>query len=106
MGFLTAFFVVLFTMPSLIKVARMKHLVDEPTEGRKLHSRSVPTIGGIIIFAAIIFSYSPVSYTHLRAHETVLDLVCRLLLEKKTQQKKKNTKKTKKKIKKKNHQNH
>ena len=28
----------------------------------------------------------PVSYTHLRAHETVLDLVCRLLLEKKKQQ--------------------
>ena len=25
----------------------------------------------------------PVSYTHLRAHETVLDLVCRLRLEKK-----------------------
>eukprot|EP00657_Telonema_sp_P-1_P001291 TRINITY_DN12992_c0_g1_i1.p1 TRINITY_DN12992_c0_g1~~TRINITY_DN12992_c0_g1_i1.p1 ORF type:complete len:112 (-),score=39.10 TRINITY_DN12992_c0_g1_i1:53-388(-) len=31
-----------------------------------------------------------VSYTHLRAHETVLDLVCRLLLEKK---KKNNTQK-------------
>ena len=28
---------------------------------------------------------TPVSYTHLRAHETVLDLVCRLLLEKKKQ---------------------
>src|SRR5665648_801320 len=27
--------------------------------------------------------YSPVSYTHLRAHETRHDLVCRLLLEKK-----------------------
>ena len=26
---------------------------------------------------------SPVSYTHLRAHETREDLVCRLLLEKK-----------------------
>src|SRR5665811_279678 len=26
-------------------------------------------------------SRPPVSYTHLRAHETVLDLVCRLLLE-------------------------
>ena len=25
----------------------------------------------------------PVSYTHLRAHETVLDIVCRLLLDKK-----------------------
>ena len=29
---------------------------------------------------------TPVSYTHLRAHETVLDLVCRLLLEKKTRE--------------------
>mgnify|MGYP003381565673 CR=1 FL=1 len=27
--------------------------------------------------------HGPVSYTHLRAHETVLDIVCRLLLEKK-----------------------
>mgnify|MGYP003379938410 CR=1 FL=1 len=32
----------------------------------------------------------PVSYTHLRAHETVLDLVCRLLLEKKQKQRLKN----------------
>ena len=30
-----------------------------------------------------VFSQISVSYTHLRAHETVLDLVCRLLLEKK-----------------------
>src|SRR5665811_2471791 len=30
---------------------------------------------------------NPVSYTHLRAHETVLDLVCRLLLEKKKKKK-------------------
>ena len=45
----------------------------------------------ILIFGSIallglgcIIGYrSPVSYTHLRAHETVLDLVCRLLLEKK-----------------------
>ena len=29
------------------------------------------------------YAQAPVSYTHLRAHETVLDLVCRLLLEKK-----------------------
>ena len=27
--------------------------------------------------------FGPVSYTHLRAHETVLDLVCRLLLDNK-----------------------
>ena len=30
----------------------------------------------------VIDTPGPVSYTHLRAHETVLDLVCRLLLEK------------------------
>ena len=34
----------------------------------------------ILVFAGEI---DPVSYTHLRAHETVLDLVCRLLLAKK-----------------------
>ena len=45
----------------------------------------------------------PVSYTHLRAHETVLDLVCRLLLEKKNKKKiKKKNKKTNKQQKKKN----
>ena len=38
-----------------------------------------------------------VSYTHLRAHETVLDLVCRLLLEKKKSKKKKTHIKNKKK---------
>src|SRR5450756_2226244 len=31
--------------------------------------------------------YTPVSYTHLRAHETRHDLVCRLLLEKKKKKK-------------------
>ena len=31
----------------------------------------------------IIFTFLTVSYTHLRAHETGRNLVCRLLLEKK-----------------------
>ena len=34
-------------------------------------------------FAQQVIPLAAVSYTHLRAHETVLDLVCRLLLEKK-----------------------
>src|SRR5450756_3050687 len=33
--------------------------------------------------------WRPVSYTHLRAHETRHDIVCRLLLEKKKKKKKK-----------------
>ena len=36
---------------------------------------------------ALVMFVGPVSYTHLRAHETVLDLVCRLLLEHKTTRK-------------------
>ena len=68
LGFITSFLVVLLATPSLIKVAKLKHLVDEPGDERKLHSRSVPTIGGIIIFGAILFSYSlwfPEEYNHI-----------------------------------------
>ena len=51
-----AFLVVLFGMPSLIMVAKRKHLVDEPSESRKLHHRSVPTVGGVMLFAATLCS--------------------------------------------------
>ena len=51
-----AFLVVLFGMPSLIMVAKRKHLVDEPSEARKLHHRSVPTVGGVMLFAATLCS--------------------------------------------------
>lgn len=56
MAFLTAFGVVLFATPSLIKVAKIKHLVDEPKEERKKHHVSIPTIGGVIIFSAFLFA--------------------------------------------------
>ena len=47
-----------------------------------------------LTIGAITNRADAVSYTHLRAHETVLDLVCRLLLEKKKYKKKKTKKKT------------
>lgn len=53
---ITAFLVVLLATPSLIKVAFLKRLFDEPGDARKLHKRVVPTIGGIIIFAATLFA--------------------------------------------------
>lgn len=56
-AFLSAFLIVLVSTPALIKVAKMKHLVDEPSNDRKLHSKSIPTLGGILIFAATIISY-------------------------------------------------
>ena len=39
-------------------------------------------VKGHLRVVRIVF-HEAVSYTHLRAHETVLDLVCRLLLDKK-----------------------
>lgn len=56
--FVTSFFVVLLSTPSLIKVAILKRLFDAPGDTRKLHTRMVPTIGGIIIFAGTLFAYS------------------------------------------------
>ena len=47
---------------------------------RSLRVRGEPDSAG-----TVVGGIKAVSYTHLRAHETVLDLVCRLLLEKKKQ---------------------
>ena len=68
LGFISAFIVVFLATPSLIKVAKLKHLVDEPKENRKMHGWSIPTIGGIVIFGSIIFSYAlwfPEKYNHI-----------------------------------------
>ncbi|BDS14655.1 glycosyltransferase family 4 protein [Aureispira anguillae] len=54
-AFLTAFLITYFAIPSIIKVAVEKNLVDEPGE-RRSHSKSVPTLGGLGIFAGLIFS--------------------------------------------------
>jgi UDP-GlcNAc:undecaprenyl-phosphate/decaprenyl-phosphate GlcNAc-1-phosphate transferase len=56
--FLTSFIVVLYSTPALIKVAVLKRLFDTPSEERKIHKRSVPTIGGIIIYAGTLFAYA------------------------------------------------
>ena len=50
---------------------------------RTISSILKPVSGSIEFNGRNTVSLAPVSYTHLRAHETVLDLVCRLLLEKK-----------------------
>ena len=56
--FLTSFIVVLYSTPALIKVAVLKRLIDTPSEERKIHKRSIPTIGGIIIYAGTLFAYA------------------------------------------------
>lgn len=55
LSFLTAFGITYYAIPAIINVARVKNLYDEPGE-RTSHDTSVPTLGGIAIFAGLIFS--------------------------------------------------
>lgn len=49
---------VLLATPALIKVALLKRLFDEPGDERKLHTRRIPTVGGVLIFAGTIFAFA------------------------------------------------
>lgn len=51
-----SFLITILGLPTLIQAAKMKRLVDEPADGRKIHHRTIPTIGGVIIFIAIMFN--------------------------------------------------
>ena len=55
--------------------------VFDPTQSNSLRA----IVDSTFRVASRVRDRMSVSYTHLRAHETVLDLVCRLLLEKKKQ---------------------
>ena len=57
----------------------MKRAIDDLTHAPRPADSSDVDVTGL----AVPIGVETVSYTHLRAHETVLDLVCRLLLEKK-----------------------
>lgn len=55
LSFITAFLLVFLAIPSIINIARVKHLYDLP-DARKSHEEAVPTLGGVAIFAGVIFS--------------------------------------------------
>ncbi|MEM1218233.1 MAG: MraY family glycosyltransferase [Bacteroidota bacterium] len=55
LSFITAFTLTYFAIPSIIHIARTKNLCDEPGE-RRSHIVSTPSLGGIGIFAGVIFS--------------------------------------------------
>ena len=71
--FVTAFMVVLLATPSLIKVAILKRLFDDPTEKRKLHKHAIPTIGGVILFAGTLFSFS-LWFPRNLIHDPIIEL--------------------------------
>lgn len=55
LSFLTAFLLTYLIIPSIINIAKKKMLTDDPDE-RRSHKRSIPTLGGIGIFAGVVFS--------------------------------------------------
>ncbi len=64
LSFITAFTLTYFAIPSIILVARVKHLTDQPGE-RRSHTVATPSLGGIGIFAGAIFSiilWTPFKY--------------------------------------------
>ena len=55
LSFITAFTLTYFAIPSIIHVAKVKNLVDVPGD-RHIHKEITPSLGGIGIFAGMIFS--------------------------------------------------
>lgn len=64
LSFITAFALTFLAIPSIISVAIKKGLTDEPGE-RRAHTTTTPSLGGIGIFAGMIFSiimWTPFNY--------------------------------------------
>jgi UDP-N-acetylmuramyl pentapeptide phosphotransferase/UDP-N-acetylglucosamine-1-phosphate transferase len=55
--FLISFFVAFASIPSIIRIAGIMQLFDEPNE-RKLHTTRTPLLGGVAVFAAMLFSFT------------------------------------------------
>ncbi|CAA9229290.1 MAG: Undecaprenyl-phosphate alpha-N-acetylglucosaminyl 1-phosphate transferase [uncultured Cytophagales bacterium] len=55
MAFLTAFTIAFLAVPPVIRVSSIRRIFDEPDE-RKQHKNSIPSLGGVAMFAAIFFS--------------------------------------------------
>ena len=57
-------------------------IIDDENNSREVLELMISENHPEITISGTASNITAVSYTHLRAHETVLDLVCRLLLEK------------------------
>jgi UDP-N-acetylmuramyl pentapeptide phosphotransferase/UDP-N-acetylglucosamine-1-phosphate transferase len=57
LSFLTALLIVIFGIPSIITVAKLKGLYDKPDK-RKLHTAKIPRLGGVAIVAGFAIAAS------------------------------------------------
>src|SRR5664280_3348449 len=68
--------------PDFASAARAATMLSSGTAGSSCSTTGTVLVDvkGRLLLALLRRGFRAVSYTHLRAHETVLDLVCRLLL--------------------------
>ncbi|MBC8112189.1 MAG: undecaprenyl/decaprenyl-phosphate alpha-N-acetylglucosaminyl 1-phosphate transferase, partial [Verrucomicrobia bacterium] len=50
---LWAFMIAVFAIPSIVTISHQKSLLDEPN-GRTIHLKSTPRLGGLAIFAGFL----------------------------------------------------
>jgi len=77
LSFITAFTLTYFAIPSVINVAKVKRLFDDPNE-RSSHTVSIPSLGGIAIFAGVIFSV--IFWTPFTVFGNLQYILCSLVL--------------------------
>jgi UDP-GlcNAc:undecaprenyl-phosphate/decaprenyl-phosphate GlcNAc-1-phosphate transferase len=77
LSFITAFILTYLAIPSVIMVSRVKRLFDDPNE-RSSHSVSIPSLGGIAIFAGLIFSV--IFWTPFNVFGDLQYILCSLVL--------------------------
>ena len=77
LSFITAFTMTYFAIPSIINIAKVKHLVDEPGE-RRSHTTSTPSLGGIAIFAGVLFSI--IMWTPFHLFENLQYILCAFIV--------------------------
>jgi UDP-GlcNAc:undecaprenyl-phosphate/decaprenyl-phosphate GlcNAc-1-phosphate transferase len=77
LSFFTAFALTYAALPSIIEVAIAKKLVDEPG-GRRSHTVSTPSLGGIGIYAGAVFSL--ILWTPFNSFSNLQYILCGFLI--------------------------
>ncbi len=77
LSFITAFALTYLAIPSIINVAHVKRLFDDPNE-RSSHTTSIPSLGGFAIFAGVIFSV--ILWTPFNLFSNLQYILCSLVI--------------------------
>jgi len=78
LSFITAFSLTYLAIPSIVRVAKAKHIYDEPVDQRRSHDSPVPRLGGIAIFAGVVLSVT--LWTPFQVFADLQYILCALVI--------------------------